>query len=65
MLDKLGDLGGNIREAYRDETKAVWQMDNETGSGTMTQTEVLPGIGVMLNDFTPADSSSALRILYN
>lgn len=58
MLDKLGNLGGNIREAYRDEHKIVWQMDDETGSGTMTQTEVLPGIGVMQNDFHMARCTS-------
>ncbi|MFV0400058.1 MAG: helix-turn-helix domain-containing protein [Oscillospiraceae bacterium] len=58
MLDKLGDLGSNIRETYQDAHKIVWQMDNESGSGTMTQTNVLPGIAVMQNDFHMAQCSS-------
>lgn len=58
MLDELGYLGGNIREVSHDENKIVWQMDDETGSGTMTLLEVLPGIGVMQNDFHMAQCSS-------
>lgn len=45
------DYGSNVKEIWRDPHKVIFQMENETGVGTMTQWELFPGVIIMQNDF--------------
>ncbi|NWL89088.1 MULTISPECIES: AraC family transcriptional regulator [unclassified Paenibacillus] len=61
MLSGKIDHGSNVAAISGDGSCTVYMMENETGRGTMTCYQVLPGIDLVFNDFRMQSCVSEFR----
>lgn len=54
-------LGDNVALVCRDETCAVFKLDDETGEGVMTCYSALPGVDILYHDFHMSQCVSGFR----